>query len=212
MLNFVQLIKMDLSGTEDYYTDIVEIEAGIQKCKQIVQNLLGFSRLDDVSQSRVLDMHEVIQRALLIVELRTRALGIKIDILSKEDQKYWTPGRFNQLAHAICNVLQNAYESIIEKRKKILNYQGTISIELSGTEEQMALDIIDDGEGIPTGTHSQVFDPLYTTKDPEKHAGLGLTLVRQILKDHQATITVSSQKDGKTCFCLKFPRVNSPAQ
>lgn len=212
MLNFVQLIKMDLSGSESYYNDIVEIEAGIQKCKMIVQNLLGFSRLDDLSQSRVLDIHEVLQRAILIVELRTRALGIKIDTSNPDNNKYWAEGRFNQLAHAICNVLQNAYESILEKRKREMHYQGTISLSLSGDSQHIELQITDDGDGILPENMSQVFDPLYTTKDPEKHAGLGLTLARQILKDHHSTISVSSQKDGKTCFCLTFPRVNGLAQ
>lgn len=212
MLNFVQLIKMDLSGSESYYNDIVEIESGIQKCKMIVQNLLGFSRLDDLSQSRVLDIHEVLQRAILIVELRTRALGIKIDISTSDNNKYWAQGRFNQLAHAICNVLQNAYESILEKRKREMHYQGAISLSLSGDSQHIELQITDDGDGILQENMSQVFDPLYTTKDPEKHAGLGLTLARQILKDHNSTISVSSQKDGKTCFCLTFPRVNGLAQ
>lgn len=207
MLNFTQLIKMDLKGDEDYYNDIVEIENGIQKCKLIVQNLLGFSRVDDFSESRVLEIHDVIQRAILIVELRTRALGIKIDFNNSLSNKIYVEGRFNQLAHAICNILQNSYESILEKRKTTTDYSGNIEIQITTDSESVKVDILDDGKGIPGEELHHVFDPLFTTKDPDKHAGLGLTLARQILLDHRSFISVSSQKDGRTCFSIRFPRV-----
>lgn len=207
MLNFTQLIKMDLKGDEDYYSDIVEIEKGIQKCKLIVQNLLGFSRVDDFSESRTLELHEVIQRAILIVELRTRALGIKIDFHHTLTNKIFVEGRFNQLAHAICNILQNSYESIIEKRKTTTDYSGTIEIKMTESANMVHVDILDDGKGIAAEYIHHVFDPLFTTKDPEKHAGLGLTLARQILLDHSSSVSVSSQKDDRTCFSIRFPRV-----
>lgn len=211
MLNFTQLIKMDLTGDEEYYNDIVEIENGIQKCKMIVQNLLGFSRIDDFSESRTLELHEVIQRAILIVELRTRALGIKIDFNHTLTNKIYVEGRFNQLAHAICNILQNAYESILLKRKTTNDYSGNIEIKISANSKTVNVDILDDGKGIAGEYIHHVFDPLFTTKDPEKHAGLGLTLARQILLDHSSTVSVSSQKDGRTCFSIRFPRVDDLA-
>ncbi|MCC6137761.1 MAG: HAMP domain-containing histidine kinase, partial [Bdellovibrionaceae bacterium] len=149
MLNFTQLIKMDLTGTEEYYSDIVEIEKGIQKCKTIVQNLLGFSRVDDYSQNRPLEIHEIIHRAILIVELRTRALGIKIEFENAEEKKIFIQGHFNQLAHAICNILQNSYESILEKRKSTNDYSGNIEILISTHSDTVKVDVLDDGKGIP---------------------------------------------------------------
>lgn len=211
MLNFTQLIKMDLSGKEDYYNDIVEIENGIQKCKTIVQNLLGFSRIDDFSETRTLEIHDIIQRAILVVELRTRALGIRISFNTSKDNKVYVEGRYNQLAHAICNILQNSYESILEKRKSTNDYAGSIEILISVNFETVKVDILDDGKGIPDTHMHHVFDPLFTTKDPEKHAGLGLTLARQILSDHRSTVSVSSQKDGRTCFSIVFPRMHDLA-
>jgi two-component system, NtrC family, sensor kinase len=198
---------MDLKGDEEYYSDIVEIEKGIQKCKVIVQNLLGFSRVDDFSEDRKLELSDVIQRAILIVELRTRALGIKIDFHPTFTAKVYIQGRFNQLAHAICNILQNSYESIIEKRKTTPAYSGTIEIKMSEIENTVHVDILDDGKGIAVAHIHHVFDPLFTTKDPAKHAGLGLTLARQILLDHSSSVSVSSQKDDRTCCSIRFPRI-----
>lgn len=211
MLNFTQLILMDLNGTEDYYRDIVEIEHGIQKCKTIVQNLLGFSRVDDNTLSRELEIHDVLQRAILIVELRTRALGIKIDLHSDSHKKIFIEGHFNPLAHAMCNLLQNSYESILEKRLTTSHYSGAIEITVTSNDESVKIDILDDGKGIAGQHLHHVFDPLFTTKDPEKHAGLGLTLARQILLDHKSSVSVSSQKDGRTCFSIQFPRTNGRA-
>ncbi|MCB9073222.1 MAG: HAMP domain-containing histidine kinase [Bdellovibrionaceae bacterium] len=207
MLNFVQLIKMDLTGNEDFYPDILEIESAAQKCKAIVQNLLGFSRIDDYTTTKSLSICEVIQRAILIVELRTRALGIRIDFSSEAYKDIFIIGKFNQLAHVFCNVLQNSYESILEKRKTTADYSGTIHINLKVESRDVKIDIIDDGKGIPDDVLPYIFDPLFTTKDPDRHAGLGLPLARQILRDHGVNINVSSQKDGKTCVSFRFPRV-----
>jgi signal transduction histidine kinase len=118
-------------------------------------------------------------------------------------------GRFNTLAQVFCNLLQNAYESILEKRKHQSGFQGHIQILIKATANELVLQIIDDGIGLANSSKHHFFDPLFTTKDPEKHSGLGLTLARQILVEHSAHIQLTSQKDGKTCAEIRFPRLSS---
>jgi len=204
MLNFIQLIKMDLKGDESFYNDIVEMENGANKCKNIVQNLLGFSRDSHLSEVREIDLEDVLRRSIMITELRTRALGIPIRLQLPEN-KISVRARFNQMAQVFCNVLQNSYESLLEKRKKNSGFTGAISIAVSAKDQTLFIEIQDDGIGLDPSTKEHIFDPLFTTKDPNKHSGLGLTLAAQILKEHNAVITVSSQKDGKTCASIRFP-------
>jgi two-component system NtrC family sensor kinase len=105
--------------------------------------------------------------------------------------------------------LQNSYESILQKRKQHSGFQGHIQILLKATANDIVLQILDDGIGLANSGQHHFFDPLFTTKDPEKHSGLGLTLARQILVEHSAQIELTSQKDGKTYAEICFPRLSS---
>lgn len=204
MLNFIQLIKMDLKGGEAYANDLTEMEKGTLKCKDIVQNLLGFSRHTSLSENQKINLEEILKRAILITELRTRALGIRID-LNLPSEKIFIVGRFNPLAQVFCNILQNSYEAIAEKRKRNSDFTGHIKINVQTKNNEVIISIIDDGVGLNKNTEDQIFDPLFTTKDPEKNAGLGLTLAKQILQDHKAQIFVTIQEESKTGFHIHFP-------
>jgi two-component system, NtrC family, sensor kinase len=204
MLNFIQLIRMDMKGGENYADDIAEMEKGTLKCKNIVQNLLGFSRVATMNENQKINLEEVLNRAILITELRTRALGIRID-LQMSEERIFVLGHFNTLTQVFCNILQNAYEAIAEKRRKFPQYTGHIRILTQRDGQDLQVIVEDDGGGIDEEIKDQIFDPLFTTKDPEKNAGLGLTLAKQILEDHKAQIFVTTREESKTCFSIHFP-------
>lgn len=208
MLNFIQLLKMDLPANDPIASDINEMESAAHRCKDIVKNLLSFSRNSGESEFRDVVLQDIIHRAIMITELKTRSQGVRIDA-PKNATAFYVRGRFNTLAQVFCNLLQNAYESILEKRKNLPGFQGNIQILLSQDNAHLVLQIIDDGMGLSTSAGHHFFDPLFTTKDPEKHSGLGLTLARQILNEHSADIQLTSQKDGKTCAEIRFPRLSS---
>ncbi len=199
MLNFVQLMKMDLSGDEDFYEDILEIEKGIVKCKNIVKNLLGFARKSFNTEICSINIIEVIEQAIKITELKTRSIGINIDFEHDLDEIF-IDGRFNLLTHAIRNILQNSQESLIARRQKDRHFQGFIKVGVSTENDLIKIKIIDNGEGLVQGTEDKIFDPLFTTKDPETNSGLGLTLALQIVKEHKGQIDVSTDKDKNLCI------------
>jgi two-component system NtrC family sensor kinase len=203
MLNFVQLMKMDLTGDEDFYNDILEIEKGIIKCKNIVKNLLGFSRKSFNSDIQEVNLVEVVEQAIKITELKTRSIGIQIQF-DRDQPEVFLQGRFNLLTHAIRNILQNSQESLIAQRKQDKHFKGRISIVLRERPDEVILEIQDNGEGIEDEILHKIFDPLFTTKDPETNSGLGLTLALQIVKEHNGTITVSTDKDKKLSLVVRF--------
>ena len=210
MLNFVQLMKMDLTGDEDFYEDLLEIEKGSIKCKTIVKNLLGFSRKSFHTDIEPIDLAEVIDQAVKITELKTQSIGIKINF-QQPDKSIVIPGRFNLIAHAIRNILQNSQESLIDKRRQEKGFQGKVNIFLEENEKEVSIRIEDNGLGIHPKNINKIFDPLFTTKALETNSGLGLTLALQIVEEHKGTIDVSTSKDKKLCFNIRFfkPEVQS---
>ena len=67
--------------------------------------------------------------------------------------------------------------------------------------------ISDNGEGIPAGKISHIFEPFFTNK--EKGTGLGLAMVYRIIQDHEGAIYVESKEGEGTVFfiCLPFNRI-----
>ncbi len=203
MLNFVQLIKMDLEGNEDFYEDILEIEKGIIKCKNIVKNLLGFARKSFNAEVEEVNLIEVIEQSIKITELKTRSIGIKIQF-DRDQSEIFMHGRFNLLTHAFRNILQNSQEELIERRREDKHFKGEISIRLRDRKDEVSVEFVDNGGGVNKQILRKIFDPLFTTKDPETNSGLGLTLALQIVKEHNGTIEVSTDKDKNLHVEVRF--------
>jgi len=111
ILTFAQLIKMDMDQRHALYPDIVEIEKGAQRCRDIIQNMLVFTRNPEVDTVQELDLSEVLHRAYKIMELQTKSLGIEIQMI----QAVPSPrviGHRNLLAQAFKSLMQIALEAL----------------------------------------------------------------------------------------------------
>ncbi|HPI41357.1 MAG TPA: histidine kinase dimerization/phospho-acceptor domain-containing protein, partial [Pseudobdellovibrionaceae bacterium] len=104
MLSFTQLIKAELKENSPYYSDILEIEKGILRSKNIVQNLLNFSRRSDLEDSTTVSLSEAFERAISILALKTKQLNLSFKILLPPEEDF-VMGSTNLLAQAFKNIL-----------------------------------------------------------------------------------------------------------
>jgi signal transduction histidine kinase len=95
------------------------------------------------------------------------------------------------------NVLLNAETAMPEGGKIVL------ATETEG--EWIVARIGDTGKGIAPENVERVFEPFFTTKDQWKGAGLGLSVVYQIVKDHRGEVSVESHEGRGTVVSFKFP-------
>ncbi|MFM6929381.1 MAG: histidine kinase dimerization/phospho-acceptor domain-containing protein [Bdellovibrio sp.] len=191
ILSFTQLIKMDMPGDHPLYPDILEMEAGVQRCKEIVQNLLGFSRNPNADQEGEVSLKEVCTRALKIVELQTKSQGINVKLHFPADEAI-TIGHLNLLAQALKNVLQNAIDRLTEKSRQVKGFQGSLDIEITSGLDSAQIFIKDNG--IPE-------------KNPSLPIGLGVPVASQILRDHKADLEFFSDPDKENVAKISFHRL-----
>ena len=85
---------------------------------------------------------------------------------------------------------------------------GGISVVTKDEEKNHRLTIADSGPGISEGNLIKIFDPFFTTKDPGKGTGLGLSICHQIVENHGATISCTSQEGKGAQFHILFPKSN----
>lgn len=209
ILNYIQLILMDITPQHPLFDDIKQMEDGAIRCKEIVQNLLSFTRKPDVKEKESLEMLQLIETAAKLTELQTRSLGIEIRIKAKYRGLQFF-GHKGLLIQAIRNILQNAFEAIEQKRLATPNYQGLIEMTLDRQGDEILLFVEDDGIGIDPMDLRRVLDPLFTRKNPNEHSGLGLTLSYQIIAEHSGDLSVQiRQQLGGTLVKVSLPAGSS---
>lgn len=191
ILSFTQLIRMDMSEDNPHYPDIVEMEAGVRRCKEIVQNLLGFTRNPNSDQEGDVSLKEVCLRALKIVELQTKSQGIEVKLHFPGDDVQ-IRGHHNMLSQGLKNILQNAIDHVSERVRQEKGFRGLLDLEISAQQETAQILIKDNGT--PEKNHSL---PM----------GLGVSVASQILRDHEANLEFFSGPDDVNLAKISFSRL-----
>lgn len=188
ILSFTQLIKMDMSPDNPLYPDIVEMEAGVQRCKEIVQNLLGFTRNPNADQIGDISLKEACLRALKIVELQTKSQGIEVK-LHFPGEDILVRGHLNLLAQALKNVLQSAIDHVTDRSRNEKGFRPILDIEISSGTELTYILVKDNGT---------------PEKNPSLPIGLGLSVASQILRDFEGTLEFSLSQDQENIARIAF--------
>lgn len=189
MLSFLQLIKMDLKGDEAWYDDIVEMEAGARRCRDIVQSLLGFTRKSS-DAVEIVDLREVLEQALKITELQTRAMGITLRQELPSDAVE-VRGQFNTLAQTLRGFFQNAQEAISDRVKRGDRTPGEIHVKLTSSSDQVEWNVveIEDNGG-----------------DRDETSAIGLTMARELIAQHGGRLETRTNKGRGTTAIISLPR------
>ncbi|MCH5373515.1 MAG: ATP-binding protein, partial [Planctomycetes bacterium] len=176
------------------------IERECIRCGDIVKNLLLFVRPRGAEMVLV-DLNEIVERSVMLVRHHLELCGVTLQcsLLSDDRQIIADPG---QLQQALIALLVNA----IEAMKDVRDGQGQLSLQLSSTEDDVRIEVADNGGGIPPDVLPYIFDPFYSTKESQTGVGLGLWVVYGIVRRHGGRIWVDSKVGQGATFHLQLPR------
>jgi len=105
---------------------------------------------------------------------------------------------FAQIEQILINLIKNSFEALTD------NSKGTIQLKAFCTDESAIIQVEDDGSGISSDIIEDIFVPFYTTK--KSGSGIGLSLSKQIMQNHNGTISVNSTTEKGSVFTLRFQR------
>lgn len=110
-------------------------------------------------------------------------------------------------SRAVLNLMNNACYAVYNKSKRVaVGFEPVISVSLRREEDQVCLQIEDNGTGMPAAIKEQIFTPFYTTKPAGEGTGLGLSITRSIIEEkHKGTIQVDSEEGKFTRFTIRIP-------
>ncbi|WP_281614745.1 ATP-binding protein [Flammeovirga sp. SubArs3] len=173
-----------------------DIKDSSDRISSLITSIKSFSYMDRGQDMTTTDIHEGIQSTLKLLEHKIQKQGHQLDL--KLDVNLppikGMPGQLNQVW---MNILANGIDALEEKK-------GVITIVTSFDIENVKIELIDNGSGIPEDVQNRIFEPFFTTKGVGKGTGLGLDITKKIIDRHQGKIKVSSTP-GHTNFTIILP-------
>ncbi|KIG15846.1 sensor histidine kinase [Enhygromyxa salina] len=177
------------------------IEGQIQRSAGFAGRLLAF----DNPEARALqpaDLNEVVGYALAELHNPLAAAGICVQTELSEGL-----GSINccpsELVQAIINVVLNAADAVDGRA------QARIAVRTFAQQDQVCVEILDNGPGIAAEHLTRIFDPFFTTKPRGQDTGLGLSITRGITRRHGGSLEASSKIGEGACVRLSLPSSRS---
>lgn len=177
-----------------------EIAEASKRINTLVTSVKSYTHMDQNPEKVRTDIHDGIRTTLTMLNHKIKRNNVtlvqnfqqdlpKPMILVSAMNQVWT------------NLIDNAIDAMEGREGSVLE------IRTEKDREFILVYITDNGPGIPAGLQDKIFDPFFTTKPIGKGTGLGLEVVRQIIRQHNGEVTVASEP-GKTTFRVCFPEVS----
>jgi signal transduction histidine kinase len=131
--------------------------------------------------------------AVLKAKARTKSVAVAVEAEPGLPRVRGFAGELNQIW---ANLIDNALDAVPDS--------GRIEVLANRDGEHVVVRVVDNGSGIPAKIRERIFDPFFTTKPPGKGTGLGLDIVRRLVRHNDGEIEVDSQA-GHTEFRVMLP-------
>ncbi len=197
ILIYAELLRESLKRDPERSKDIEEIIDQTLRCKNIVSELLEFSR-QAVGKISSFSLKELINKTLSL--MINQAFFYDISVTTDIDPEIpEVVGDMGQLQQVFTNLFINAADAM-EGRGSL-----TIKARFDPLTKQFIIRVSDTGPGIPEAIREKIFEIFFTTKPAGKGTGLGLTITRNIVKLHGGDVRIECPPEGGTTFIIELP-------
>ena len=176
----------------------LDIKAGLETISDSSKNLIGFVQ----TYRQLSGVAKPVRKALDLQELMDGVIGLNSEFASScgatckyrpEEDDLMIYADEGQISQILINLIKNALQA------------GAKHIDITakmGKDDDVIVQVANDGEPIPVSAQEQIFIPFYTTK--KEGSGIGLSLARQIMRQHNGTIDLVRSDVNQTVFQLIF--------
>ncbi len=181
------------AGRREQYSDDI-----IRRSKQIatiVKDLSGYVRPGSQQDWVLVDVNHQLSEAIALA--RHSPLSDHVEFRERPGAVAGVAARPDEIRQAFFNVIRNAIQA--------MQGRGILEVASDMDEGGIRVSIRDTGPGIPKEQQRKIFDPFFTTKSPDEGEGLGLYIVRQIVKKYDGSVAVQSEEGQGTTFTFRFP-------
>ncbi|WP_305043216.1 sensor histidine kinase [Geoalkalibacter sp.] len=203
IIGTAQMLARDLEGQEGAAEGLADIIQCGLRCKRIIQNLLTFSRQDQVPMAET-DLNAEARRVLSLIKYQINRSQIRI-VDALDPALPPVPANGQQIQQVLTNFLVNARDALngLTDREKIIVVTSRL-LDKDG-RRWACISVKDNGIGIAPENRQKIFTPFFTSKEASKGTGLGLSVSLGIAETHHGRIEVESVPGEGSTFSLLLP-------
>ncbi|MGM0501194.1 MAG: two-component system histidine kinase PnpS [Bacillota bacterium] len=197
------LLEIDPDG-KTYQSFLKVIKDETNRLEVLIEDILDLSKIESkVSQEqKEVDLKQVINNVLSLVEPKANDKEVDLKLQLGEELPV-VKGDYNQLSRMMINLIDNAI--------KYTPQGGFVKLKSKVKQEQLIIEVEDNGLGIPKEDLSRIFERFYRVDKGRSRklggTGLGLSIVKHIIENHGGEIEVESKLEQGTKFIIKLPVV-----
>ena len=196
----ILLEELEEGDTEFQRRLLVEVLEQVDKARNIILNLLEFSRSKELSREPV-RAREIIERSLSLLQGQ---IPPEIKVVLHVDENLLIQANRQRMEQVFVNLISNATHAI--------KGEGEVRIwAMPGRDGMVGIRVSDTGKGIPEENLAKIFDPFFSTKDVGHGTGLGLFVAHDIITRHGGSIGVKSVQGQGTTFHMRIPAAREAA-
>ena len=181
--------------------DVQAVIDDVKRCRDIVQNLLAYSRQSSPMKDMI-QLNTLVDQSINLIRDPKLFRNIEIERIFSDEMMMLHVDK-NQISQVIINLVINAVHAMHGDGKL------TLSTYRNKFEGKAFLEISDTGCGIAAQDLPKIFDPFYTTKAPGEGTGLGLSTAYGLLKENRGEIRVKETGSSGTTFIIEFELYSS---
>jgi two-component system NtrC family sensor kinase len=186
-------------GNRAAYEEYLKIiDAEVQRCRRIVDGLLDFSRPRSGTQQTV-QLNAVVEQTLFLLKHHDRFKRLTV-VRELEPALPPVQADAERLIQGFMALMLNATDA--------MDARGVLTVRTQrnpNREDEVLVEFIDTGHGIPQEQLPKIFEPFYTTKPQGRGTGLGLSICYGIIQEHRGRIEVESQVGVGSDFKVYLP-------
>ena len=204
--------QLDLYHTTEHPESTAVAEETIQmvteqneRLSKLVRTLLDMSELQTVSRNDRIELHSLIEEVL--TDLEPLAQEKKVELIqrsqgagAKADEELFLTGSDILIYRMLYNLVENAI--------KYNRENGSVTVSAIREKNEVVLTVSDTGNGIDEAFREQIFEPFFRVDKSRSRelggVGLGLAMVREVVRVHDGTIEVYTNKHSGTTFEVKM--------
>ncbi len=209
-----ELAMEDVPKWNPSYDNLEEIKTAGLRAKNIVRQILSFSRKSDQSLQPI-EIASVIKDSLKFLRSTIpTTIEIQQVILTQGEMILADPTQINQIMMNLCINASHAMEQTggiltVNVENIILDDTSTKDYPGLSSGQHVKIMVKDTGPGISPEIIKRIFDPYFTTKELGKGSGMGLAVVQGIVQNHNGAIQVESKPGKGAVFSALFPVVEN---
>ena len=170
-----------------------EVEQSAGRISDLVGAMRVYTSMDRAAYAET-DVREGLEDTLTILNHKLIGATVQRDYEEGLPKIWANAGELNQV-----------WTNLIDNAADALGGRGRIVVRAFRDADEVTVEIVDSGPGIPSGIRDRIFDPFFTTKEVGEGTGLGLDIVRRVVSSHGGLVSVDSQPE-RTCFTVRLPQ------